>query len=286
MEGDVLDTPLVPLLAEPRPVPEGLALERRILERPPLREERVVALLGPEVGSPPDVGAFLKEDLLRNAALVALVATVRDVGIDPRSVAEVSEPRDRRPRGQPVLEEVSRHLELQVPGADPVELVRDVAGPGEELFVRLPPPMEAIGVQSRDGLLVHEAVSRKPRPLALARVLVGLELDLEEGNAVLAGRSHAVVDESVRVGVLGRGVVEDDDIAAIGIEDAILEQGKEQHPAGATAGELDNVRQVAVLLRAVAEVVLLVRIVLRGRAANALRDLEFRHVPDSKTRHQ
>ena len=80
--------------------------------------------------------------------------------------------------------------------------------------------------------------------------------------------------------MLGGRIVEDDDIAPAGVEKTVLQQGEEQHPAGAPSGELDHMRQGAVLLRPVAELVLPVRIMLRRRLPQAPGDRELRNRPD------
>ena len=197
-ERDVLHPPF----AEPCLVAERLALQSRILEWSPFREEMGVALLGPEVRPAPDVRAFSQEYAFRHPALVLLPMPAEGrLGVEPRRVAIVSETRDRRFGRQPVLQEVAGDVELEMPGADSIELVRDITGPREEFFVHLALPMESLVVGGRLWLIVDKTVARQPGPLALTSVLVSLEFDLEERNAVAASRPHAVVHEAIGVRV-------------------------------------------------------------------------------------
>ena len=142
------------------------------------------------------------------------MAAIYLVGVDARAVAVVSESWSGRIGREPVFQEISGDPQFQVLRADAVELVRDVAGPGQQFLEDLTAPVEAGRIVSRDRAIVDQAVRGKPYVDAAPGVLVSLKLDLEERDSVTAGGAHAVPDETVRVRVFGRGVVEHDDIAA------------------------------------------------------------------------
>ena len=165
--------------------------------------------------------------------------------------------------------------------ADAVELIRDVARPREQLFVHFTSPLESLVVRSRLRPVVGEPVRRQPGPLALPGVLVRLELDLEERDLVAASGAHAITNEPVGIRMLRGGVVEDDNVASGRVEQSVLQQSEQQHAARAASGEFDDMRQRAVLLRSVSELVLLARIVLWRRSSQSFRDGEPGHVTDA-----
>ena len=158
----------------------------------------------------------------------------------------VSEPCDAGAAADPVADEMGRRFQLQPARAGAPELVRHVPGPGQQLLVDLAPPVEAVRVGRRARHAVVEPVGGQPRPLSAVDVLVGLELGPEEGNAAGLRPASARFDEAVGFGMLGRGVVEDDDVLAVAVKQSALAQLEQQHGARASAGELDDVRQALV----------------------------------------
>ena len=64
--------------------------------------------------------------------------------------------------------------------------------------------------------------------------------------------------------MFARGVVEYHHVAAVALEESVFQEGEEQHAAGASAGELDDMRESAVTLRSVSEGIGPVRVVALG----------------------
>ena len=154
---------------------------------------------------------------------------------------------------QPVVQEETGDQEFQFLGADPTELVRNIAGPRKQFFEDFASPVKAVRVGFGPRFLVDQAVGGKSGPFAVPRILVGLELRPEERNAVPIGSGLAIPREAISVRMLGGGVVEDDYIAPGRIEKTVVEQGEQKQPAGPSARKLDDMGKIPMALRPIAK---------------------------------
>lgn len=172
-----------PSLPEPRLAPIGVSDQKVILERYPRRGEVCVPLVGAHVGPTQSEATLLQKDLLGDASAIALVPTVKRIGIQPRVFVVMAEAGDLFVAGQPVGHERPRRLQLQSSGADALEFVGKVTGPRDELLKDFAPPVESVGVVRRPRVPVDEPVRREAGPLAVPRILICLVFDPEERNA-------------------------------------------------------------------------------------------------------
>ena len=156
--------------------------------------------------------------------------------------------------------------------------------PRHHLFKHLAPPPKSVRVPLRPRFVVHEAIALQARPLSLAGIFIGLELDKEERNPVVLRRRLAFPYEVVRQGMLTRRVVEHHNIPAFRLQDAIREQRQQEHATRPSARELDHMRQLRMVHVEIAELILLMRVVSLRHPSNLLRHYQLRRITDQSAR--